>query len=260
MLYLVGLGLYDEKDISLKAIETLKNCDEIYCETYTNFYHGNLKALEKIIKKTIKILNRSAVEESQILYKKDKNIALLIPGDPLTATTHISLLLEAKKRNIETKVIHSSSIWTAIAETGINLYKFGRCTTIPFPYKNSIPESPYEVIVENFKRNLHTLVLLDIDREKGKFLSINEAIKILMEIEKKKNNANDNDNKEDKEKILENAKIICCARLGSKDQIIKVGTSNDLSDLLNFDFGDPPQCLIIASKLHFMEEEFLKFI
>lgn len=252
MLFLIGLGLYDEKDISLRAIEALKSCDEIYCELYTNFYHGNLKEIEKIINKEIKILNRSAVEESQILYKKDKNIGLLVPGDPLTATTHISLILEAKKRNIKTKVIHSSSIFTAIAETGISLYKFGRPTTIPFPYKNSIPESPYDIIVENLKRNLHTLVLLDIDREKGKFLSINEALKILIDIEKRKGT--------EKGEIFKNSRIICCARLGSEDQIIKVGNKENLNELLNFDFGNPPQCIIIASKLHFMEEEFLNQI
>lgn len=253
MLYLIGLGLCNEKDISLRAIESLKNCDEIYCETYTNFYHGNLNVLEEMTGKKIKILDRNAIEEGKILFKKDKNVALLVPGDPLTATTHISLILECKKRNIKTKIIHSSSIWTAIAETGLSLYKFGRPSTLPFPYKESIPESPYSIILENFKRNLHTLVLLDIDRENGRFLSINEGIKILIEIEKKR--------KERKEEtFLEKAKIVCCARIGSENQIIKKFEGSEIEKnpmLLNFDFGNPPQCLVIASKLHFIEEEFL---
>ena len=58
MLYLIGLGLNDEEDLSLKAINTMKKCNEIYCELYTGIWHGDLKKLEKIVEKKIKILER----------------------------------------------------------------------------------------------------------------------------------------------------------------------------------------------------------
>ncbi|MBC7089677.1 MAG: diphthine synthase, partial [Methanobacteriaceae archaeon] len=35
MLYIIGLGLYDENDISIKGMKTLKECDRIFAEFYT---------------------------------------------------------------------------------------------------------------------------------------------------------------------------------------------------------------------------------
>ena len=46
MLYLVGLGLYDEKDISLKGLEALKRADVVYAEFYTAcLFGGDLHSL-----------------------------------------------------------------------------------------------------------------------------------------------------------------------------------------------------------------------
>ena len=50
MFYLVGLGLFDEKDISLKGIETLKNVDKVYAEFFTSRLFGsNFDAIEEVI-------------------------------------------------------------------------------------------------------------------------------------------------------------------------------------------------------------------
>ncbi|MDI6730316.1 MAG: diphthine synthase [Candidatus Altarchaeum sp.] len=248
MLYLVGLGLYDEKDISLRAIEILKSADEIYAENYTNFYHGNLKNLEATIGKNINTLKRNDIESGEILYKDAllKNIALLIPGDPMLATTHSSIILDAKKRKIKVKVIHSSSIYSAIAETGLMTYKFGRTTTIAFPYKDTIPSSPYKIFKENSERNLHTLMLLDIDVESNKFLSINHGLEILLKLEEGA-----------KKDIVRKATFVCCARLGSDNAIIKTVKGENIEKILNFDFGNPPHCIIAATNLHFIEEEMI---
>lgn len=35
MLYLVGLGLADEKDITVKGLEIVKKADRVYLEAYT---------------------------------------------------------------------------------------------------------------------------------------------------------------------------------------------------------------------------------
>lgn len=248
MLYLIGLGLNDENDISLKGIEILKDTDEIYIESYTNFYHGNLKNLETIIGKSIQGLTRKDIESGEILCKNAllKDIALLVPGDPMIATTHSAIILDAEKRDIKIKIIHSSSIYSAIAETGLMIYKFGRTTTIAFPYNDTIPSSPYKIFKENFEKNLHTLILLDIDVENNKFLSINEGLKILLKLER--------DVKGD---IVRNATYVCCARLGSDDAVIKVFKGKDIEKALNFPFGDPPHCIIAATNLHFIEEEMI---
>ena len=36
MLYLVGLGLADEKDITVKGLEAVKKCERVYLEAYTS--------------------------------------------------------------------------------------------------------------------------------------------------------------------------------------------------------------------------------
>lgn len=35
MLYIIGLGLADEKDISVKGLEIVKRADRVYLEAYT---------------------------------------------------------------------------------------------------------------------------------------------------------------------------------------------------------------------------------
>ncbi len=34
-LYMVGIGLNDEKDITVKGLEAVKKCDSVYLESYT---------------------------------------------------------------------------------------------------------------------------------------------------------------------------------------------------------------------------------
>lgn len=36
MLYLIGLGLSDETDITVKGLETVKKCARVYLEAYTS--------------------------------------------------------------------------------------------------------------------------------------------------------------------------------------------------------------------------------
>ena len=59
MLYLIGLGLYDEKDISLKGLEVLKKVDTIYAEFYTaRLAGGDIKNLEDELGIEINVLKR----------------------------------------------------------------------------------------------------------------------------------------------------------------------------------------------------------
>ncbi|MBT5739653.1 diphthine synthase, partial [Candidatus Woesearchaeota archaeon] len=51
--------------------------------------------------------------------------------------------------------------------------------------------------------------------------------------------------------------VIGCARLGSADSMIKVGTIKEIKQV---DFGSAPHCLIIPGKLHFVEEEMLNLL
>ena len=254
MLYFVGLGLFDEKDISLKGLEVLKSVDIVYAEFFTSRLFGsNFKRLEDLIGKKINVLNRQEVEEENIFLKKaeKQNIALICGGDPLIATTHTDFLVEAKKIGIDTEVIHGSSIISsAPGISGLQAYKIGKVTTIPFTEKNFFPHSPYLAIRDNLANNSHTLVLLDIQADKDRYMSVNEGLKYLMKV-KEDLIANGN---EDKIAIDEETLAIGLARVGSKDVLVKAGK---IADLIEYDFGGPLHSIAIPSKLHIVEAEYL---
>ncbi len=245
-LYLIGLGLYDEKDISLKGLETAKKCDEVFMEEYTSKLGVSIDKIGEMIGKKIVLLSRKDVEQTDKILKeaKQKNVAFLVGGDPLTATTHIDLIMQAKQKGIDTKVIHSSSIYTAVCESGLFIYKFGKSCSIPFPTKDYNPISFYDTIAENLKMGLHTLVFLDIHQDENKFMTINEGLNRLLEVAHQR-----------KDEINENTFAVGFARMGSENQIIKFGK---IKDLINFDFGKPQHIIVIPGKLHFVEEEALR--
>jgi diphthine synthase len=124
-LYLIGIGLNDEKDITLKGLEAIRKCSRLFLETYTSRLGCPIEELEKLYGRKIVPATRELVEnrpEETILPEaKEGNAALLVIGDPLAATTHVDLLLRAKKLGIETHVIHNASIMSAIAATGLQV-------------------------------------------------------------------------------------------------------------------------------------------
>ncbi|HLC39686.1 MAG TPA: diphthine synthase [archaeon] len=249
MLSLIGLGLNDEKDLTLKGIEAAKKAEKVYIEQYTGVWHGSLKKLEKIVGKKIFVLKRKDLEDDaeKILNEAKKiDVAIFVQGDPLVATTHNALILEAKRKKIKTKIIHNSSIISAIAETGLHIYKFGQTVTIPFPEKTkgALPESVYEVLKENRKRKLHTLCLLDIDSENKRFMLPQEAVRILLELEKKRN----------ENVFTEKTNVLAIGKLGSEKPIMEYRSAKDM---LNSYFRVYPSVMIIPGELHFTEKEFL---
>ena len=249
VLYFIGIGLYDEKDVSLRGLEVIKKCNVVYLENYTSVLSCDVKKLEELYGKKIILSSRDLVEkkaEKTIL--KDalsKNVAFLVIGDPMSATTHIDLRLRAEKAGIKCIVVHNASVFSAVGVTGLQLYKFGRTTSIPFPEENWHPETPYDVIKENRKSGLHTLILLDLRPDGKKFMTVNQAIEYLLSIEDKR-----------KERIFsKNLFCVGCARLGSLKPCIKSGNAEEL---LKENFGKPMHCLIVPGKLHFAEEEALE--
>lgn len=250
MLYIIGLGLCDEKDLTLRGLEAVKKCERIYLENYTSKLQCNINKLEELYGKKIIPADRELVEkkaEQTILADAEKKeTAFLVVGDATGATTHADLILRAREKNIPVAIINNASIINAVGNTGLELYKFGKTTSIVFPEKNFSPESCYDTIMQNQSINAHTLCLLDIKIEASeRFMTINQAVRILFDIEKKR-----------KQKIItEETEIVGCARIGCNDQLIKYGKAKDL---VNFDFGKPLHCLIVPAELHFKEEEMLE--
>ena len=229
-LYLIGIGLSTEKDITVKGLEIVKNCNKIYLESYTSLLQCSIEDLEKFYGK--KIINEA----------KEQNIAFLIIGDVFSATTHMQLFKLAKEKNVNVEVINNASVINSVGITGLELYKFGKITSIPFIEDHPNLETPYNVYKENLSLGLHTLFLLDLKPEEDKFMTVNEALNVLETIEDRK--------KEDL--INDNLLVIGCARLGSNNYLVKSGK---LSEVKEFNFGKPLHCLIIPGKMHFIEEE-----
>jgi len=268
-LYLIGIGLYDEKDISLRGLEAVKSCDIVYLEHYTSILGIDKERLETLYEREVILASRDFVEkeadEKLILEAKTKNIALLIVGDVFGATTHTDLMIRAKNEGVDVKTIFNASIMNVIGIVGLELYKFGKTTSIVFPDNNWLPHTPYDVIKQNRDLGLHTLCLLDIkvaepSREdllkqaKGetvnpapaRYMTVKEGLEVLERIEKER-----------KEKVISSDTIcVGIARIGHPDYKIITGT---LKELKEKDFGEPLHSIIIPGKMHHIEEESLKF-
>lgn len=245
-LYFIGIGLCDEKDISVKGLEIVKKADVVYLENYTSVLLN--RQGDKLYGREVILADREMVEqnaEKSILKDADKkNVAFLVVGDPFAATTHTDLLLRAKKLGIKIEVLHNASIMSAIGITGLQVYKFGKTTSIPFSTSDFQPETPYDVVKMNKKNGLHTLVLLDLKKEEKefKFLTAKEGMEYLLKIEDKR-----------KEEIFtKNMKVIIVERLGCSDFKIY---SDTVEKLLKKKIGKPLHALIVPGQMHFMEEE-----
>lgn len=269
MLYIVGLGLGDERDITLRGLEAVKQCHKVYIEAYTSLLSfgissDGLSTLEQLYGRPVILADREMVEEKadEILSAaRVSDVAFLVVGDPFGATTHTDLVVRAKKLGIEVKVIHNASVMNAIGICGLQLYRYGETVSIPFFSETWRPDSFYEKIQRNRDLGLHTLCLLDIrvkepsleslcrgkkQYEPPRYMTIKTAIEQLLEVEQAKGESVYN----------EDTECVGFARLGSEDQIIVAGT---MCHLQLIDFGAPLHCLVITGKTHPVEEEMLDF-
>lgn len=243
-LIFIGMGIYDEKDISVRGKEALKEADAVYCEFYTCSLAGSsISNIEREYGVRVTALNREQVEREEIPLKDaiHKKVVFLTAGDPMAATTHVDLRLRAEARGIKTRLIHSSSIFSAAPSLiGVQHYKFGKAVTLPFSSDREYPVSPYKGIKSNMERGLHTLVLLDINGEEQKFMTVNQGVEVLLALEEKMG----------EEVITERTVMAGLARVGSREPEVKAGYPRDV---LEHDFGEGLHCIIVLGELHFME-------
>ncbi|KAI8003813.1 putative diphthine methyl ester synthase [Camellia lanceoleosa] len=269
MLYIIGLGLGDEKDITLRGLEAVKRCNKVYMEAYTSLLSfglssDGLSTLEALFGKVITIADRETVEEraDEILSEaRVSDVAFLVVGDPFGATTHTDLVVRAKKLGVFVKVVHNASVMTAVGVCGLQLYRYGETVSIPFFTETWKPDSFYEKIQRNRMLGLHTLCLLDIrvkepsleslsrgrkQYEPPRYMTIKTAIEQLLEVKQKHTEPAYN----------EDTTCVGFARLGSEDQMVVAGS---MKQLLTVDFGAPLHCLVIVGETHPVEEEMLGF-
>jgi diphthine synthase len=241
MLTFIGLGLYDERSITIEGRDVLSEADRVFAEFYTSRLAGTtVEDLEAYHGIDIEVRDRTGVEQqpAPILDAAETgDAAFLVAGDPMVSTTHTDLRLRAHERGIDTRIVHGTTAQAAASSlTGLQNYRFGKATTIPFAYKGGpVPESVLDTIRDNRERGLHTLCYLDIKAEDDRYMPASTAAERLAP-------------------ELGELLTIVVARAGSPDPLV---VADRLSALAEQEFGDPLHLIVIPGNLHHVESEAL---
>jgi diphthine synthase len=158
----------------------------------------------------------------------------------MVSTTHADLRIRAAERGIRTSIIHAASIASAVCGlTGLQNYRFGKSCSLPYPQKNWFPTTPFDVIAQNLTLRLHTVVYLDI--QKDRFMTIPEAVVLLEQMAEKKH--------------IPIPLYVGIARAGSDNVIVRAGPAEKIR---SEEFGPPLHILVIPAELHDMERRYLE--
>ncbi|TKX56622.1 diphthine synthase [Halorubrum sp. SS7] len=252
MLTFIGLGLYDERSVTVEGREALRAADRVFAEFYTSRLVGaDVADLEAYHDVDVDVRDRAGVEQDPepiLEAAADGDAAFLTAGDTMISTTHTDLRLRAEERGIDTRVIHGVTAQSAASSlTGLQNYRFGKATTLPFPYAHGgddVPASVVETIEANRERGLHTVVYLDIkvgtgpsgpDPDHEEYMTADVAADLLAE-------------------GWRDELAVVVARAGSPDAVV---AADRLSALADREFGDPLHLLVIPGDLHHVEADAL---
>ncbi len=245
-LYIIGLGLEGAASMQQRALAAIKKCSSIFIEIYTSGSRDNLiDGLEKETGKKIILLPREKVEQSRIILNsaRTSETAFLVQGDALTATTHNQVRFDALEEGINVVVMENSSIITAVpGYLGLEVYKMGQVVSLPYISEKFFPRSPYEKILANLERGLHSLILLDIT-ESG-YMSVTEARDIISRMNDWFGGKLD----------LATLKVAVVHAYGTSYQFARYGT---LEKLCSAHYTENPSTLVIPGKLDYNEQEFI---
>ncbi|KAI0698319.1 Diphthine synthase [Cerioporus squamosus] len=267
MFYIIGLGLCDEKDITVRGLEAVKGSSRVYLEAYTSILMIQKERLEAFYGKELIVADRDMVEteSDEILRDADKeDVSLLVVGDPYGATTHTDIVLRARALNIPTRIIHNASIMNAVGACGLQLYNFGQTVSLVFFTETWKPDSFYDRIKENVDLGMHTLVLLDIKvkeqseenlargrkiYEPPRYMSITQAVSQLVEVEESRQSGT---------LAPDSTLAIALSRVGGgPEERVVAGTLAELLAAPPETFGEPLHSLVIVGKrLHHLEVEY----
>ncbi|KAJ5624839.1 hypothetical protein N7510_001148 [Penicillium lagena] len=264
MLHLVGLGLADETDITVRGLEIVKKAERVYLEAYTSILLVDKAKLEAFYGRPVIEADRELVESGSddILAGADqKDVVFLVVGDPFGATTHTDLVLRARELGIETRVVPNASIMSGIGCTGLQLYNFGQTVSMVFFTETWKPSSFYDRVKENVQMGLHTLVLLDIKVkeqslenlargrrifEPPRYMTVAQCAAQMLETEEER-----------KEGVYgPDSLAVGAARVGAPDQKMVVGTLQELSQV---EMGAPLHSLVLLGRrTHDLERDYIR--
>ncbi len=244
MLTLVGLGLGGPESLTQAGIAAIREANAVFAEGYTSPLLPETLAWVEQEAGKVRLLSREEVEQPETLLAaaRDDATVLLVGGDPLAATTHVSLRLQCREVGIACHVVHNASVLTAIAgELGLQHYRFGPVATLVLPEGDYRPLSPVERVLQNIEAGFHSLVLLDIRADdpaaEPRLMTAAEGALLLLE-----------------GGVGTGAQACAAARVGRSDQQLWCGT---LGEMAQAKIGEVPHSIVIPGELHFVEEEAL---
>ncbi|KAK2046394.1 diphthine synthase [Colletotrichum somersetense] len=266
MLYLIGLGLSDETDITVKGLEVVKKAARVYLEAYTSILLVDKTVLESYYGREIVVADREMVESNSDEILRDaqtEDVAFCVVGDPFGATTHTDLVLRARELGIPIRTVPNASIMSGIGATGLQLYNFGQTVSMVFFTETWKPASFYDRIKENRDIGLHTLVLLDIkvkeqsleDMARGRkvyqpprYMTVGQCAAQMLEIE------------EDKQERVytPDSLAIGAARVGGKTEKFVAGTLKELCDTDEILGGPLHSMVLLGRRAHELERDYIR--
>ncbi|OAA66515.1 diphthine synthase [Niveomyces insectorum RCEF 264] len=282
MLYLVGLGLSDETDITVKGLEVVKKASRVYLEAYTSILLVDQSVLfdidelilvficfvlqEKYYGRPIIVADREMVEmhsDDILANAQNEDVAFLVVGDPFGATTHTDLVLRAREFAIPVSSVPNASILSGIGACGLQLYNFGQTVSMVFFTDEWRPASFYDRIKENRDIGLHTLVLLDIKvkepnleslargrivYEPPRYMTVGTCARQMLEVEAERKGG----------AYGEDSLAVGAARVGGRDQVFVAGTLRELCDA-DEKLGPPLHSMVLLGRrTHELENDFVR--
>ncbi|MFB6135407.1 MAG: diphthine synthase [Halobacteriaceae archaeon] len=253
MLTFVGLGLWDERSVTVEGRERIRAADRVFAEFYTSRLTGaDVEDLEAYHGVDVEVRDREGVErdpEPILDAAESGDVAFLTAGDTMISTTHVDLRLRAHDRGVDTRVVHAPTAESAASGlTGLQNYRFGKATTLPFSYAHGadgVPGSVTDTLDDNRERGLHTLVYLDIkvgtgprgpDPGREEYMTADHAAGLLAD-------------------HYEDCLAVAVCRAGSPDPVV---AADRCSALAAREFGDPLHLLVVPGDLHHVEAEALR--
>ena len=186
VLVLAGGGLGPGYETGIVG-DLVSRADKVYVETYTLAGSGWLLswarrlAGERVVEAPRSLLeegSRGVIEEA-----RHSLVVVLVPGDPLVATTHRSLIVEAERLGVPWRVVPGvSGVCAAKTRSLLDFYKFGRTVTVPGPWRGVKAYSVIEYILANACAGLHTLLLLDVEPGGRGQLDPGEAARVILSL------------------------------------------------------------------------------
>ncbi|TQN71307.1 Diphthine methyl ester synthase [Colletotrichum shisoi] len=266
MLYLVGLGLSDETDITVKGLEVVKKASRVYLEAYTSILLVDKAVLESYYGRDIVVADREMVESNSDEILRDaqtEDVAFCVVGDPFGATTHTDLVLRARELGIPVRTVPNASIMSGIGATGLQLYNFGQTVSMVFFTETWKPASFYDRIKENRNVGLHTLVLLDIkvkeqsleDMARGRrvyqpprYMTVGQCAAQMLEIEEEKQEG----------VYTADSLAIGAARVGGQTEKFVAGTLKELCDTDEALGGPLHSMVLLGRRAHELERDYIR--